>query len=477
MSKRILTVMGLSVCALGAGLLTVLHMHKRKTNNTYRVVIYTLPEKFTPRLVITNTDVFIYQHVYSPLMQRDEHGRLTSMFLDLASTAAIDESFLKYRLCLKPGVRFSDDTLITSADLRNAIESVHKTRVELKPLEKVTEGEGCVTVHLSSADPSYFEKLMSLDSTVLKSGTENDSVPVGLGPYRVELRTAKNVVLQANPGLVSGDFTRIEFIKFEGDVEAVPGQVTDWNHLYHTKIPQHLTEGYRKIDLRIWKVYFLLVKLPERDQRLAFVKCFDRNRFVHELGIRLIPLSGFLPKGMPGWDVDYAEALHLKPSACTPFGSEKPSVLYPSYNSDLHPAIAAYFKSLDSKLPVHVRVEPRTLEDTIKIGYSKTPIINLVGTDADEPTAQAFLMNFVGERNFLYEEIPGLRQEIEQATQSTGEDRDAHFRKAHRLLLETGYIVPLGELISEQYYPSNLEGIEQVNAVHGFPQIDRMRIL
>lgn len=446
---------------------------KRPKLRVYRVALYNLPEKFTPRLVKTNTDVFVYQHVYYPLVQRDEHGRLISHWLDLNSTRAKDDSFSTYRFCLIADSHFSDGSLVDIGALITALKKVHAHRLDMKPLKHIEAQNGCVDVELGSGDPNYFEKLSNLDSTILRSGTEETDLPVGLGPYHVESKTDEKIVLRANPGLVRGDFSQIEFIKAHNDLQDIKEEITDWNHLYNTPIPARYTEGYQKVEQPIWKVYFILVKLPQRKDRLAFAKCFDRARFIKELGLHLIPTMGYLPKGMPGADFDYPAWLKSIPDAVCSSAGDKPVVLYPSYNPNLHDATKSYFRQQDSRLPVHVQVEPRTVDQTIAIAYGNETMINLVGTDAEEPTVPGFLMNFLGQKTLIKENIPGMKAELEAgAAAGTREGRERHFREAHRLLLNSGFVIPLGELVSVQMYPANLAGIEQANTVHGFPQID-----
>jgi hypothetical protein len=54
-------------------------------------------------------------------------------------------------------------------------------------------------------------------------------------------------------------------------------------------------------------------------------------------------------------------------------------------------------------------------------------------------------------------------------------DKTVFLRKAHRLLLDSGYVYPLGEVLKQYFYPKSISKVIWADRVSGIPMISELR--
>ena len=250
---------------------SLMSCHPAFDHTTYRVVLQSLPEKIDPRHNATNIYNYINSQLFYPLFERDSEGRISSHFFALDTTKALSSEFTRFQFCLNPSQVFSDGTQINTAQVRRALEGVHKTKSDLVPIKTILEKDGCIQVTLKASDPYYFDKLSGVQSTVLKDEDSKDGIAIGFGPYKLTSKTSDRIVLEEVPRQVVGTFKRVEFIRFT-DMNQFDSssEISDWNHIYHVPIPERLQSGFQEIQRSIYKTYYLLVRLPSETDRFAF---------------------------------------------------------------------------------------------------------------------------------------------------------------------------------------------------------------
>lgn len=447
-----------------------------KPAREFRVALQSIPSKIDPRENTINIFQYINLHAYYSLFERGDLGELKSEFLDLSQTRALDAGHTKFQLCIKQDLKFSDDSPVRAEDLRFSLAETHRVKPNLMPLKQIEENGACVLATLDSPDRHYFSKLVTQQTTVLKKGTERDRIPVGLGPYRVSSLTADRVILQALEKRVHGDFKRVEFVRVGPDLKAVKHDVHDWNHLYHMPIPERARQEYREVKRPLLKTYFILVDIEGYDLRQQIASCFNRKEFVRKLGLSLTEAPGYLPRGLPGTNVQY-EPLTRRPAAECRFSASdaKLRIPYYSYNEYLHEKVRDFFEAASPNLPVEVVPRKVNLDETIKDAFLDKRMLTLVGADASQPSPEGFFAIFISDEKPIAKRIPGLKQIVEAAAKtSDAATKNQLFEKAHRMLLQSGYMIPLGQLVTSQYYPKYVQNIRLVDRVQGFPQIDQM---
>lgn len=103
----------------------------------------------------------------------------------LAESASYDAESYALTVTVRSGVTFSDGSALTAWDvvaaLRRAKESVRYGQ-RLAEMDSVSYlGESTLRIYLTRNDPQFAARL---DIPVIKGGTQEDTVPVGSGPYR-----------------------------------------------------------------------------------------------------------------------------------------------------------------------------------------------------------------------------------------------------------------------------------------------------
>ena len=103
----------------------------------------------------------------------------------LAESASYDAESYALTVTVRSGVTFSDGSALTAWDvvaaLRRAKESVRYGQ-RLAEMDSVSYlGESTLRIYLTRNDPQFAARL---DIPIIKGGTQEDTVPVGSGPYR-----------------------------------------------------------------------------------------------------------------------------------------------------------------------------------------------------------------------------------------------------------------------------------------------------
>ncbi|MBQ2061396.1 MAG: ABC transporter substrate-binding protein [Oscillospiraceae bacterium] len=101
----------------------------------------------------------------------------------LAKSFTYDAETLVYGVTLRSGVTFSDGTPLTSDDVAATLERARwsaRYGGRLSDVTSVNAAEDTVYIALSRPNASFIARL---DIPIVKSGTENDPVPVGTGRY------------------------------------------------------------------------------------------------------------------------------------------------------------------------------------------------------------------------------------------------------------------------------------------------------
>lgn len=102
----------------------------------------------------------------------------------LCASYSYDPATLTYAFTLHSGVLFSDGSSLTAADVAatlNRARNSERYGTRLAQVASVKAADSAVTVTLSTPNTNL---PALLDIPIVKAGTQNDSVPVGTGPYR-----------------------------------------------------------------------------------------------------------------------------------------------------------------------------------------------------------------------------------------------------------------------------------------------------
>jgi hypothetical protein len=469
----------LLVILSSALLVLIWRTSKKNFETTYSVGLRRLPSKIDPWLSQINSDHLINLNLYYPLISKDKTtGELSSNFLDIPRSRSNAEDFKIFSLCLKDKVLFNDNSAISPMDLKYDIEQFHRYQEIAPDLESAAISGQCVVVRLKKSSPNYFENFTGTASTILKRSTISDAFPVGLGPYRISRATADSIQLERIQRIKHG-INVVEFVKVDGVEDARRKNVTDFNYIFSRKdLPEDLYSKYRKIDVMALKSYALVVSIADGPTRKSLSSCVDNSAIAKITGLTLSPTAGFLPKGILGYQVT-KEKLNL--NICN-FSKQKREIPFYNYNPDYTAALKNYFKENLRLFPVKVRVEEHSLKETVEAAFRKTEMMMIVGFDGsgsqagDAGEAAVYFESFFRKERLVALPPLGLKSAILSALHAENPESKSHFYGvAHELLLRSGYIVPLGQLKLEQYYPATISNIIWGDQIGGYPEYELMR--
>ena len=472
----------LSLCLIGLLGAAFSSCKSHEMKPVYRVALRHIPESADPYSNQVNTDNFIMLQLYYPLFQRGPDGTLGSEFLDPQNVRAEDSSFRNFTLCLLPAIRFSDGTPISVNDLERAIREAHKRQELLPALETTQTVQNCLKVALKSSDPRYFEKLTGTASTITSSSAPFGGFPTGLGPYRVAAHSADLLILEANPGRVKGAFQTIEFRKYTDVAHDYAAGVFDFNHTGQVSIPENIQKSLQRVSRPFFKSYALVLNYPDKSLRSRFVQCFPVIELRSLIGLPLKATDGFLPSGIRGSDLVKNPAAEATTKACDPT-SAPPMKLF-NYRPELHTAFQEFLRVNAVKFPIPLRYEEGSLDEVIQKMTHEENGAAVIGFDSSTSDSSAyaeaatFFETFIRDaraERLISQAVPGLAVLVRTAAQSNDPAAKTDtYRKAHQLLLDSGYVVPLGQLDLDQFYPKTIQHIVWSDRISGFPDISLM---
>jgi ABC-type transport system substrate-binding protein len=490
--KKALTVL------LAAGSLALAGCSSRST--TYRLALRHLPTEGDPFTSQVNTDHLVMLQLYYPLFTRLSSGALTSEFLDLNTTRASNAAFTRFDLCLRPGLNYSDGSPVEIADLAKSLTESHKRQESLPDLIRVTPHDHCVSVELKTRDLRYFDQLTDVSNTVVSATRKIGVFPMGLGPYRVAEVNSTHLRLVANEGRVRGDFKAIEFVKYTNMEQDLRDGVIDFNHTGQIEIPARIRAQFQRVSRPAFKSYALVLNYPDSRLRQAFARCFDTANFVKLLEIPLTPVPGFLPLGIMGSEIGTVEGELRSPTRAIEGAKPEASVRMPNpcrlqsappltvynYLDEAAPKIVDFFRTHQAHFPVPVEVKTVSVDELVKAMFSRDRIGAVIGFDSSSSLsstsreASAFFENFMRHNRserLITQPIQGLEESVRLALdEAQPELKDVLYRDAHRILLDSGYVIPLGQLETDQYYPKYITNISWSDPISGYPRIDLMQI-
>lgn len=269
----------------------------------------------------------------------------------------------------------------------------------------------------------------------------------------------------------------IDFIKYHNHEDCFRKGIIDWNHIYQIEIPDLIKNSYSKIDRPILKSYVLLSRIKDHKLRKLFSRCFPVNEFIKQTNLNLKSIPGFLPRGVLGYKYHYNQVTRKERINCN-FSNTKGKITFYNYDKNLQENFIKFFSKSNNKLPLNVVPKVISLKKLIDRVYkSKDEFIVIMGTEASKNKVYELFKSLVDPPLIILSEIGQLKSTLNSAeSERPNKIRNKLYKTAHRLVLESGYIIPLGQMIAIQYYPKWIKNVRWLDRGQGFPQIDLMTI-
>lgn len=449
------------------------------SQNTYSVAVTYLPRRLDPRHNRINVYHYMILQLYEPLLRIDA-DKVCSAFLNIERTQSLSRNFDCYRLCLRDRVHFTDGTPVRVEDLISSLRDTHASQETLPPLESIVDDGNCVQVRLGRRDPQYLEQLTTAASTVLKRGTENERLPVGLGPYVIDAWDDAHVHMTFRGTKPHVDFPQIDFVKVRDLDEALDKQLLDLNLMYWEPRRLETLAAWSKLHHPMIRSYALIASIPDDTLRKRFAACFNKARYLEQaMSLELQLSRGFLHPRLPGSDVDFDQIQANMGDVDCDFEGPKPRIQYINQVYPDHDALQRFFREESKRLPVEVDVIDRQRSDLIDMFTARETMLFTIGLEgavfqaADVGEVSVFFDSFVREFRYIPQPIHAVSKAVRAALSTKDRQTKAsYYKEAHKELLASGYVIPLGQLPPTLVYPHRIKQVEFADSVIGYPRVD-----
>jgi hypothetical protein len=448
---------------IGAALVTII----TGCSISYRVAVPSSFENLHPRHNKINYLDAVLRQTYYPLIFQDADGDMRSSSLDMTKTKQVTKDATHFQFCLTQDLKFWDETHVATAHLLESLNEILSIKNMAAEIAQ-SENNGCVSVHFQKSRPQFFAELTGVDSTVLKDSKVRH-MPVGLGPFRPNQISKNRLELHRNSFRSGeGDIDELIFATVPPSDGAQSNQILEnefdeWN-FYNGVIDISLDKANRKIVLRpSVKTMVAWISIKDDCKRTkiwsALRSQFDEVRRI-SVANETLKIPGILPIGVPGFEEQTPETLRL-PEKCNKGGitaddnlGDAESIPLFAVYSQMHGGLRTMLgrAKLEDTEP---KIEFVNLDDdaVMKLMQSGKDFVGIISTSSPRSRLSDLL-------EFLINVSPGksieglgeilLAMDADTDPQTTAEQA----RKAHRLALDSGYILPIGQLNTTLSFPN-----------------------
>src|SRR5579885_3050774 len=180
---------------------------------------------FDPILTIQNADIWVLDNMNAGLVRVTYDGK--GLEPDLAESWKVSDDGLTYTFKLRPGLKFSDGSALTSKDVKFSLERLRDQKDSVMgSMYKVTKSIATPddrTVVVTLAEPStpflstlaMFAASVVPEAAVKAKGADFGNNPVGAGAFRLkEWRRGDRVVLERNPNYWQNDRVKLDGVQW-----------------------------------------------------------------------------------------------------------------------------------------------------------------------------------------------------------------------------------------------------------------------
>jgi peptide/nickel transport system substrate-binding protein len=454
----------------------------------------TEPTQFDPAVSIVSGDVWTLDKFFEPLYAVDAKGKLVPW---LARSYAVSKGGKQFTFHLRPGVKFSDGTPLTSADVKFSIDRARKTKGPLTfldgPIVSISAPDAMTVVfQLSAPWAPFLSDISAFTNGILpnKLGGKSDKAffakPVGTGPFMLDkLTKGSSLRLVRNPhywrtgrpyvdsvriNLVPDDNTRVLQLKGgqAGIIEGVPAaSVKD------LKSAKNVHVGL----FPAWSVDLVFMNekqkpFQDRNVRRAIAYGIDRKAIVAATTFGTAKVAGsFFPPLLQYYDPNTPVLQHdpQKAKAALDASSAKggfsTEIMVPSGNVVWN-STAQLIQAQLQPIGINVKVTQKEIGDfkSSFAAFKYQIMINNAINDISDPDEMAsFQVDAVkgGSESFWtgYNNPAAIKLVRQAESQFNSQKRAALYRKIQAIVAQDAPFIPLS-------YPPYIWGSS--TKVHGF---------
>lgn len=445
-------------------------------SDSYKVSFRHFPDTLSP---IDNSRLagsFLLWQLVNPFFYFGDSKELNSKILNMSTTRATSKSFDEFVFCLKPNLKFSSGETTTEKDLKEALERLKKSVEGFSHISsaKVTE-KNCVKVNLTQRDFRFFEKMTGVSASLFHF---NPSKPLDLdsvGDYRIKSVGTDTIVLSANESIKAQTTFKTIILKLYDPTDTWTD--FDLNFVSGIVPSPAKADNFQEIIPPIKKMYSIVINLKSEKMRKCFASILEPEELKRVLEIETKEMHGFIPSEMLGANEKFVP--ERKPSKyCT----SDMRFTWHDFRDSRKEQINKYFESLGRKNNVTFKIEIHPLEELIKLSESGKEYITAISfnssgsKDAWNSDSSVFFEPFVRRPGFFIFPVPELSFMVKKAaTEDEVSVKTTFLKKAHRLLLDSGFVYPLGEVKKNFFYPKTFRTIPWADRVSGIPLISEIK--
>lgn len=443
---------------------------RKPAGRTWEVVFSGLPVKITTAKASHNTLYYILKQTHEPLFRQEDGDNFTSRLLSSWKRSVDSKT---YGFCLKPGLWFNERDRFDHKAFLEYISGVTKS---YDPKFSVTTEDGCFSLRFDRSAKGYLEFLSLYENAPTRESSP--FIEDGLGPFRAVSLDDKRIVLHRKTPVAKGfNSIIVHDFKGSGDLLLNNKNISDFNRVQSSDVPQWAMERYRGFDNIRLKSVILVINHPDKNVREVIYNCLDAGVFRKAYFPKLegmydiqnvFPLG--VPGALPGRPPQFCHKKKLK---------EKVSIDLANLRDDNHKELELFVRNFFDLTGIEIKVinyVPTAL--TIRRAKMRWAYNLLVmSADAVRPEQNAFVAPFLRrERRFVDYPLPALQRAYEKmlAVQDPVVGTVLG-KKLAKGISEEFVVLPLFQAMGRMYYPEKIKNLDAGKGFLEYPEVADFR--
>ncbi len=440
-------------------------------NDTWGVVLLSVPPVISPAAAGVNTAYYILKQTHEPVLRKDDGSNYSSKIL---STWSRSLKFYDYLFCPKTDLIFDARKKFTLEDLLGHLRKITKNFDKEAVISRKLD---CVAVKFPVPRSLYLEYLSRYENAPSApiSGKNDEN---GLGPYFIVEHTADKISL-ARKKPVSNGYNRIVIYGYSGLAagEAFKTEINDYNRISPSDVPKTVPANSQSFSNAVLKSFNLIINHPDKDVRDAVYNCVDvdKLRRAYLPGQQeFIDIKSILPLGVSGAEGGRPNQL------CKKFKAPKnmKPLLFANWRNDNVAQMKEFsrqFYGMTGVPMVILTVSPEEFSKGV-LGAGHPFNLEVLVLDAVSPEYSAFF-EYICRRNGLINYLmPKAEALYKRLLAEEEEGRRINIAKEISMeISRESAVLPLFQEIRKFYYPKEIININVGMGFLEYPEVADFR--
>lgn len=436
-------------------------------NRTWKVAILAVPTEIKPAAAEYTVANYILIQTHEPLFRYDENNQIVSRVLNKWSRTNDFKTFL---LCPKQDVAFDEGQKFEAKDIEKVI---YNTWNDSTPFTTKTENN-CVTIKFESPRLNFYEVLADIGKAPSRP-TSNPQVDIGLGPFKVDKFSKKEVLLSRKKSDRTKQFDKIilENVEIDDKTYLNDRTIQDFNLLPISKRPTWIEKEFASYPVADLEIYVLAQNNPNLKIRRAVANCLNvvdlRNAFFQQNDIREI--GSLFPIGIKG-----AVSKRIQQNCTIEHPIKTKPLIFLNWRQERHQNLVNLFDAFRKKTGIEVRVKDVNSDEFIQTLFMRRSGYDLAILSLSDGRGQpsAYLEIFADAKKVIHS-LHMQKLEKKYAIAINLDDkslRDKHFMEINDEILSSALALPLFQMAGQVQYPKSLKSPQFGSTFNEYPEVD-----